>query len=482
MIYRSSLALLTDLYELTMAYGYWKLGMQDRPASFSLFFRRRPFNGNFAIAAGLATAIEFIENLKFDDSDLSYLEGLKASNGSPLFEPKFLEYLSKFSFNCDLYAMPEGTPVFPYEPLLFVRGPILEAQILESSLLNIVNFQTLIATKASRICAAAEGDEVVEFGLRRAQGIDGALSGTRASFVGGCHSTSNVIAGKYFGIPVKGTHAHSWIMAFDKEEDAFNAYADVLPNNCIYLIDTYNTIEGVKKAIAVAKTKKETMLGVRLDSGDLAQLSIQIRKLLDDAGFTDAKIMASNELDERIIRDLKVQGAKINLWGVGTNLITAKDQPALDGVYKLSAIQNEKGEWTNRLKISEQIIKTTNPGTLQVRRFYDENGKAKADMLYDFEKGEPKVYEIIDPVDPSRRLVLNSNEKGKDLLIPIFSKGKKVYDSPKLTEIRDNTEKDLKTLCPSVRRFLYPHMYFMGLEKGVYEQKMQLIDEIKGKM
>ena len=481
MIYKSSLALLTDLYELTMACGYWKLGMIERQASFSLFFRRRPFDGNYAITAGLQTAIEFIEAFRFEESDLTYLEGLKTSNGEPLFEPKFLEYLSKFSFNCDLYAMPEGTPVFPYEPLLFVRGPLLEAQILESSLLNIINFQTLIATKASRICEAAEGDEVVEFGLRRAQGIDGALSAARAAFVGGCHSTSNVIAGKYFGIPVKGTHAHSWIMAFDKEEEAFKAYADVMPNNCIYLVDTYNTIEGVKKAIAVARTKKEKMLGVRLDSGDLAQLSIEIRKLLDGAGFTDAKIMASNELDERVIRDLKMQGAKVNLWGVGTNLITAKDQPALDGVYKLSAIQNKKGKWVSKLKISEQLAKTTNPGTLQVRRFYDKEGKAYADMLYDFEKGAPGACELIDPVDPSKSLSIKKGEKGRDLLIPIFSRGKKVYDSPTLTEVRSNTEKELGTFSPPVRRFLNPHSYFMGLEKGVYDLKMELINEIKGK-
>lgn len=481
MIYKSSLALLTDLYELTMACGYWKLGMMERQASFSLFFRRRPFDGNYAITAGLQTAIEFIEAFRFEESDLTYLEGLKTSNGEPLFEPKFLEYLSKFSFNCDLYAMPEGTPVFPYEPLLFVRGPLLEAQILESSLLNIINFQTLIATKASRICEAAEGDEVVEFGLRRAQGIDGALSAARAAFVGGCHSTSNVIAGKYFGIPVKGTHAHSWIMAFDKEEEAFKAYADVMPNNCIYLVDTYNTIEGVKKAIAVARTKKEKMLGVRLDSGDLAQLSIEIRKLLDGAGFTDAKIMASNELDERVIRDLKMQGAKVNLWGVGTNLITAKDQPALDGVYKLSAIQNKKGKWVSKLKISEQLAKTTNPGTLQVRRFYDKEGKAYADMLYDFEKGAPGACELIDPVDPSKSLSIKKGEKGRDLLIPIFSRGKKVYDSPTLTEVRSNTEKELGTFSPPVRRFLNPHSYFMGLEKGVYDLKMELINEIKGK-
>ncbi|MCB1107667.1 MAG: nicotinate phosphoribosyltransferase [Chlamydiia bacterium] len=481
MIYKSSLALLTDLYELTMAYGYWKLGIKDRLASFSLFFRRRPFKGNFAIAAGLETAIDFIENFRFEDSDLSYLSNLKGANGEPLFEEAFLKYLETFQLRCDLFAMPEGTIAFPYEPLLFVRGPILEAQILESSLLNIINFQTLIATKASRICAAAAGDEVIEFGLRRAQGIDGALSGTRASFVGGCHSTSNVMAGKYFGIPVKGTHAHSWIMAFDKEEEAFNAYADVMPNNCVYLVDTYNTIEGVKKAIAVAKTKKEKMLGVRLDSGDLAQLSIQIRKLLDEGGFPDAKIMASNELDEKIIRDLKTQGAKINLWGVGTNLITAKDQPALDGVYKLSAIQNEKGKWVNKLKISEQLVKTTNPGTLQVRRFYDQEGKAVCDMLYDFEKGATEECELIDPIDPTRRQWTEKGLASRDLLVPIFEKGKRVYSSPKLCDIRANTFKELETFCPSIRRFLHPHTYFTGLEKGVYDLKMKLIDGIKTK-
>lgn len=479
MIYQASLALLTDLYELTMAYGYWKLGMMDREAIFTLSFRRRPFEGSYAIAAGLQTAIEFIEKFRFEESDLNYLEGLKSPDGSPLFEKEFLDYLGNLSFECDLFAMEEGTPVFPYEPLLIVKGPILQAQILESALLNIINFQTLIATKASRICAAAEGDEVIEFGLRRAQGIDGALSGTRASFVGGCHSTSNVIAGKYFGIPVRGTHAHSWIMAFDEEKKSFDAYASVLPGNCIYLIDTYDTIEGAKKAIEIAKTKKEKMLGVRLDSGDLAQLSIKIRKLLDEAGFTEAKIMASNELDEFIIRDLKKQGAKIDLWGVGTNLITAKGQPALDGVYKLAAIRDEKGKWVYKVKISEQLVKTTNPGSLQVSRFYDEEGMAILDMLYDMEMGKPSSCELIDPMDLSRRLKIEKTEKGRDLLIPIFKKGKKVYSSPTLTEIRKNTEKELKTLTPSIRRFLHPHAYFVGMEKRVYDLKMKLIEDIK---
>ena len=480
MIYKSSLALLTDLYELTMAYGYWKLGIKDREAVFNLFFRRRPFQGSYAIAAGLESAIEFIEKFKFEDSDLSYLEGLKAYNGKPLFEKGFLDYLSTFKFTCDVDAMVEGTPVCPYEPLVRVKGPILEAQLLESSLLNIINFQTLIATKATRVCAAAEGDEVIEFGLRRAQGIDGALSGTRATYVGGCHSTSNVIAGKFFGIPVKGTHAHSWIMAFDKEEEAFDAYSEVMPNNCIFLVDTYNTIEGVKRAINVAKKRKEVkMLGVRLDSGDLAHLSIEIRKMLDDAGFKDAKIMASNELDEMIIRDLKKQGAKINLWGVGTNLITAKDQPALDGVYKLAAVQNKEGKWDYKIKISEQLVKTTNPGILQVRRFFDKEGMAVADMLYDIELGHSEKLELIDPIDPTIRRKIETPDRYEDLLVPIFKRGKKVYQSPKLIDIRKNTETELQKLPEPIRRFLYPQPYFVGLERGLYDMKMGLIDEIK---
>jgi nicotinate phosphoribosyltransferase len=478
--YRCSLALLTDLYELTMAYGYWKLGMTNQKAAFSLFFRRRPFQGSFAIAAGLETAIAFIKNFHFEESDLTYLKSLKTYNGKPLFESGFLDYLKSFSFDCDIDAVVEGTPVFPYEPLLIVRGSILHAQLLESSLLNIINFQTLIATKASRICCAAEGDEVIEFGLRRAQGIDGALSGTRASYVGGCHSTSNVIGGKYFGIPVKGTHAHSWIMAFDQEKEAFEAYTEALPDNCIYLVDTYDTVQGVKHAIEVAKEKGSKMLGVRLDSGDLAHLSIEIRKLLDEAGFQDAKIMASNELDELIIRDLKKQGCKINLWGVGTNLITAKDQPALDGVYKLSAIQDEKGNWIPKIKISEQIVKTTNPGILQARRYMNAEGQYLSDMLYEMESLSPSHPEIIDPIDPTRQRQIADETKYKDLLIPIFRGGKCVYESPSLQEIRAHTLAELDRFAPAVRRFLYPEPYFVGLEKSVYNRKLELIESLRG--
>ena len=480
-IYRESLALLTDLYELTMAYGYWKLGIADREAVFHLFFRRKPFNGGFAVAAGLEIALDFLEHFRYSASDLAYLEQLKGTDGSALFEPAFLEYLSHLTLKCDIDAVAEGTPVFPYEPLLRVKGPILHAQLLESPLLNIINFQTLIATKSSRICWAARPDPVVEFGIRRAQGIDGALAASRAAFIGGAESTSNVLAGKIYGIPVKGTHAHSWIMAFDDEEDSFDAYAQVMPNNCIFLIDTYDTIGGVKKAIHVAKrmrSKGIEMIGVRLDSGDLAHLSIEIRKLLDEANFKDAKIMASNELDEQIINDLKHQGAKINVWGVGTNLVTGKDQPALDGVYKLSAIKDERGSWQYKVKISEQLVKVTNPGIHQVRRYYDERGNF-ADMIYDIHSELSLEPRCIDPLDPTKWQIFSPQMQYKDLLIPVVVGGKRVYKSPSLPEIQEKAQRELSQFHPAMRRFLYPQPYFVGLEKSLYETKLSLISELK---
>ncbi len=476
--YHSSLALLTDLYQLTMAYGYWKLGIHDRHAAFHLSFRRKPFQGSYAIMAGLETLIEFIKNFKYNESDLEYLSSLKNSAGNPLFEGAFLDYLKDLEFTCDLDAVVEGTPIFPYEPLLRVKGPILQAQLLESPLLNLINFQTLIATKASRICQAAYPSEVVEFGLRRAQGPDGSLSGTRASYVGGCHSTSSVIAGKHFGIPVKGTHAHSWIMAFSDEEKAFEAYAKVLPDDCVFLIDTYDTRKGTQRAINVAKKLKNKALGVRLDSGDLAHLSIDVRRMLDAAGLSKMKIMASNELDENIIRDLMQQGAKIDIWGVGTNLITGKDQPALDGVYKLSGITDENGKWIYKLKISEQIIKTTNPGILQIRRYFDENGYL-FDMMYDTQLGASENGLIIDPLDQSSRREIKRDIKSLDLLIPIFEKGECIYKSPSLHEMRENTLSELSKFHPAVRRFLHPDPYFVGLENKLYDLKMSLIRDLK---
>jgi nicotinate phosphoribosyltransferase len=480
-VYRDSLALLTDLYELTMAYGYWKMGMAKRDAVFHLFFRRKPFNGRFAIAAGLEMVLDFIEHFHYSATDLAYLEQLKGSDGAALFELKFLEYLSTLSFDCDIDAMPEGTPVFPYEPLLRVQGSILHAQLLESPLLNMINFQTLVATKAARICWAARPDPVVEFGMRRAQGIDGALAASRAAFIGGCESTSHVLAGKIYGIPVRGTHAHSWIMAFDDEEASFDAYAEVMPGNCIFLVDTYDTIKGVKKAISVAKKMRKKgleMMGVRLDSGDLAHLSIEIRKLLDQSGFPAAKIMASNELDEQMISDLKQQGAKVTAWGVGTNLVTGKDQPALDGVYKLSAIKDEDGKWQYKLKISEQLAKVTNPGIHQVRRYWDERGNF-ADMIYDVHSVLPSEINAIDPLEPTHLQRLSCDMKYKDLLVPILRKGKRIYQVPPLKEIRKKAFSELSQFDPAMRRLLHPQPYFVGLEKSLYETKLSLIQELK---
>lgn len=482
-IYRESLALLTDFYELTMAYGYWKMGMADREAVFQLFFRRKPFQGEFAIAAGLEIAMDLIERFRYTASDLAYLEQLKAADHTPLFDPKFLEFLSRFSFKCDIDAMPEGTPVFPYEPLVRVQGPLLHAQLLECPLLNIINFQSLIATKAARICWAARPDPVVEFGMRRAQGIDGALAASRAAYIGGCESTSHVLAGKIFGIPIKGTHAHSWIMAFDDEETSFEAYAEVMPKNCIFLIDTYDTIGGVKKAISVAKKMRclnVEMLGVRLDSGNLGHLSIEVRKLLDESGFPQTKIMASNELDEMAIRDLKDQGAKINVWGVGTHLVTGKDQPALDGVYKLSAIKDEKGTWQYKVKISEKMTKITSPGISQVRRYHD-NTVNIADMIYDIRSDVSPSPQCIDPFNPAHTQQFPKKMQYKDLLVPILKQGKRVYEFPPLKEIREKTILELSQFHPEMRRFYDAQPYFVGLEKSLYDLKLNLIHEIQSR-
>lgn len=480
-IYQENLALFTDLYELTMAYGYWKTGMAKKEAVFHLFFRRKPFQGNFAIAAGLETALNLLKNFHFEASDLAYLETLRGTDDRPLFEKAFLEYLSTFSLKCDIDAVPEGTVVFPYEPILRVQGPIIHAQILESLLLNIINFQSLIATKASRICFAAHPDPVIEFGLRRAQGIDGALSASRASFIGGCPSTSDVLAGKLFNIPVKGTHAHSWIMAFPDEEESFKAWGDVMPNNLIFLIDTYDSIKGAKKAIHVAQAlrqKKIQMTGLRLDSGDLAQLSIEVRKLLDEAGFKTAKIMASNELDEYLIAELKRQGAKIDLWGVGTHLVTGKEQPALDGVYKLSAVRDSKtAPWRYKVKISEQLVKVTNPGLLQIRRYSDSTGYAY-DLMYDQSQPLPSKLTAIDPFDPMSTKTAASDTY-RDLLVPVMREGKIVYDLPSLADIQKYSLAELEKFNPVIRRFLNPPPYFVGLEKTLYDRKLRLIEEIK---
>lgn len=478
---KHSMALLTDFYQLTMSYGYWKAGLEKKESVFHLFFRSPPFHGGFTVAAGLENVVHYLENFHFESCDLAYLATLQNLDNKPFFTQEFLDYLGNLKFTCQVDAVPEGTVVFPYEPLIRVQGPLIQCQILESPLLNLVNFPSLIATKAARICIAAKGEPVLEFGLRRAQGIDGALTASRAAYIGGCDSTSNVLAGKLFGIPVKGTHSHSWVMAFDEELDAFATYAKHLPENCVFLVDTYDTMEGVKKAIEIGKWLKDhgkRMLGIRLDSGDLADLSIRSRKLLDDAGFPDAKILASNELDETIISELKRQGAQINVWGVGTNLVTGGDQSALNGVYKLSAIRNPGEPWKYKLKLSEQMTKVSNPGILQVRR-YSYNNTNIADVIYDIQTDIKQDCHVVDPLDPVQQKILKKGMTGIDLLVPIFRDGKLVYTLPTLPEIRTKTQQELLHFNVGIKRFLNPHKYFVGMEKALYNMKVELIKEIR---
>ncbi|MCC6823486.1 MAG: nicotinate phosphoribosyltransferase [Verrucomicrobia subdivision 3 bacterium] len=477
-------ALLTDLYQLTMAYGYWKAGKADQQAVFHLFFRKNPFQGGFTLAAGLADAIAYLRGFRFEKSELEYLATLNGRDSRPLFEPAFLDYLRELRFRCDVSAMPEGTVAFPQQPLLRIQGSILEAQLVETALLNIINFQSLIATKAARVCLAAQGDPIVEFGLRRAQGVNGAISASRAAFIGGCTGTSNVLAGKLFGIPVKGTHAHSWVMSFDNELEAFNSYADAMPNNCIFLVDTYDTLDGVRHAVEVGlrlRKQGHELAGIRLDSGDLAYLSIEARKILDDAGFRDALIVASNDLDEQIIASLKQQGAKINVWGVGTKLVTAYDQPALGGVYKLTAIRGPDGQWDHKVKLSEQAAKVTNPGILQVRRFRDTNGFI-GDALYDTSLPSQGPMAIVDPLDATRRKHFPPDAQSEDLLVPVLRQGELVGDLPELEAIQTHARQQLAMLNTGVKRFTNPHQYPAGLELGLHELKTKLILQARGEM
>jgi nicotinate phosphoribosyltransferase len=481
-LYKPSLALLTDLYQLTMAYGYWKSGTWNKEAVFHLHFRRPPFGSGFTVACGLEAAIDFIECFHFGDEDLAYLGTLEGNDGGPLFEPAFLDVLRGMEFACDVDAIPEGTVVFPHEPLVRVRGPILQAQLLETSLLNLINFQTLIATKAARVCLAAQGEPVLEFGLRRAQGIDGGLSAARAAYAGGCAGTSNVLAGKVFGIPVKGTHAHSWVLSFDSELDAFEAYARALPNNCVFLVDTYHSLEGVRNAIRVGRSLREhghQMAGIRLDSGDLAYLSIEARKILDAAGFQETEILASSELDEHLIESLKLQGATIVVWGVGTRLVTGSDDPALGGVYKLTAVRGPGEAWKYKVKLSEQAIKVTTPGIQQVRRFVGRDGGHVADMIFDLELGAPAAPTLVDPGDLTRRKEIAAGTAFEDLLVPVFRQGKRVYDPPPLEAVRRRVAEQLQRFHPAIKRFVNPHQYPVGLELGLFDLKTRLILEAR---
>jgi len=471
-----SSALLTDLYQLTMAYGYWKSGKDRDDAVFHLYFRENPFDGGYTIAAGLEEAVRYLESLRFQNDDLRFLATVRGNDDRPLFPDDFLAYLAGLKFALDVDAVPEGTVVFPQEPMVRVAGPILQAQIVETALLNMINFQSLIATKAARVVYAAKGDPVIDFGLRRAQGVDGALAASRATYIGGCVATSNVLAGATYDIPVKGTHAHSWVQAFASELEAFEKYAEVMPNNCLLLVDTYNTFEGIKHAIEVGRRLRERgheLMGIRLDSGDLAYLSIEARRMLDAAGFEKAAIAASNELDEHLITSLKDQGARIDLWGVGTKLITAYDQPALGGVYKLSALRPHGGEWEYRIKVSEQAIKTSNPGMLQVRRFDD------ADMIFDELAGEP-AHVIVDPLDLTRRRSVPDGASYEDLLVPIFRNGKRVYELPSIEEIRKRRASQLDRFHTGIKRFVNPHRYPVGLERHLFDLKTRLVLEARG--
>lgn len=480
--YGESLALLTDLYQLTMAYGYWHHDKTDREAVFHLFFRESPFGGGYAIAAGLEQAIEFVDGLSFGEDARGYLGSLQSDEGRPLFSREFLDYLGAVRIACDIDAVPEGTVVFPNEPLLRVRGPLLHCQLLETALLNIVNFQTLIATKAARVVQAAGGDPVIEFGLRRAPGPDGGLSASRAAYVGGCIGTSNVLAGMVFGIPVKGTHAHSWVMAFDSEEEAFRAYAEAMPDNCVFLVDTYDTLDGVDNAIAAAERLRQAgheMVGIRLDSGDLAWLSREARRRLDQAGFPDAVVVGSNELDEHLIADLKAQGAAIGVWGVGTKLATGDGQGALGGVYKLSAIRTGQRAWEYKVKVGDQAAKVTNPGILQVRRYLGVDGP-EGDMIFNTESPPVDDDVIVDPGDPTRRKRFEPGTAFEELLVPVFRGGALVYELPALSEIRERTFVELERFDPSIRRLVNPHAYPVGLERGLHDVKTRLILEARG--
>jgi nicotinate phosphoribosyltransferase len=472
--------LLTDLYELTMMQGYFKEKASDIVV-FDAFYRKNPSGSGYAIACGLEQVIDFIKNLTFSYEDVDYLRSLG------IFDEDFLDYLAGFHFTGDIYAIPEGSVVFPYEPLVKVVAPIMEAQLVETALLNIINHQSLIATKASRVCYAAKGDGIMEFGLRRAQGPDAGTFGARAAVIGGCIGTSNVICGKEFGVPVLGTHAHSWIMSFPDEYTAFKTYAEIYPNACTLLVDTYDTLKsGVPNAIKVfdemkAAGKMPTKYGIRLDSGDLAYLSKKARKMLDAAGYPDAVISASSDLDEYLITSLKNQGAAITSWGVGTNLITSADNPSFGGVYKLAAIKKpEDEEFTAKIKISENPAKITNPGNKTVFRLYDkETGKIKADLIalanevYD----EGKDLEIFDPMATWKRSLLSGGTYTvREMLVPVFQKGQCVYQSPATMEIRDYCQAELSTLWDETRRLVNPQEVYVDLSQQLYDLKQELLN------
>lgn len=479
---RQNLTLMTDLYELTMMQGYFKNKDRNETVIFDAFYRTNPCGGGYAIAAGLDQVIQYIKELHFDKEDIDYLASLG------IFQADFLEYLANFQFSGDIYAIPEGTVMFPREPIIKVIAPIMEAQLVETAILNIINHQSLIATKSARVCFAARGDGIMEFGLRRAQGPDAGTYGARAAMIGGCVGTSNVLAGQLFDVPVKGTHAHSWIMSFPDEYTAFQTYAKMYPNACILLVDTYDTLKsGVPNAIRVFTKMREegiplTFYGIRLDSGDLAYLSKKARKMLDDAGFPDAVISASNDLDEFLIDSLKTQGAAITSWGVGTNLITSKDNPSFGGVYKLAAVRGADGEFIPKIKLSENSEKVTNPGNKMIYRIYEkESGKIKADLIClvgEIYREEEDLL-LFDPSEPWKKTRLKGGTYTlRPLMKQIFENGQCVYTSPKVMEIRDYCQQELSTLWEETKRLVNPHKVYVDLSPKLYDMKIQLLDQM----
>lgn len=474
--------MLTDQYQLTMAYVHWLMGTGDREAVFHLYFRTNPFKGGYALSCGLTHIIDYVQSYKFSQSNLNALSRLCGNDGKPLFEEEFLKYLGDLKLSVDIDAVPEGTVVFANEPMLRVRGPLIQGHLLETPLLTLSNFPTLCATKASRVVAAAAGRPCYEQGLRRAQGIDGALTASWASFVGGFKGTSNLAAMELFGIPSGGTMAHALVMSFEEELAAFEAYAQALPNNCVFLVDTYNSIEGVKKAIKVGQKLRERgfeMLGVRLDSGDLAELSKQARLMLDEAGFAKARIYVSNDLDEQIISSLEKQGARICVYGVGTKVVTCYDQAALGAVYKLGAILDDpNGSWRYPIKVSEQAVKTSTPGIQQVKRFLDRSGQMIADMIYNELTPQTRVQVMVDPFNDTREsrfLEGRDFARAQDLLVPIFRKGSCVYRNPEIFAIQKYAQAQLQSLPEAVRRFENPQEYPVRMEKRLYSLRRRLV-------
>ena len=472
-----NLTLLTDFYELTMGNGYLENGLADTVCCFDLYFRKVPDNGGFAVMCGLEQAINYIKKLSFTDEDIAYLRDKK------IFSEKFLDYLRNFKFSCDVWAIPEGTPVFPNEPLVIVKGPAIQAQLMETMLLLCINHQCLIATKAARIVKAADGRAVMEFGSRRAQGSDGAIYGARAAYIGGCAGTACTISDKEMGTPALGTMAHSWVQMFDSELDAFRAYAKCYPDACLLLVDTYNVLKsGIPNAIKVfneLRAEGHEPAGIRIDSGDITYLSRKARKMLDDAGFPNAKICISNSLDEYIIEDILRQGACIDSFGVGERLITSRSEPVFGGVYKLTAVEKD-GQIIPKIKLSENVTKITTPDFKELWRFYDKTtGKAIADLItcYGEEVDDTKPYTIFDPEHPYKKKTV-TDFTAKKLLVKIFDKGECVYESPSATEIRDFCREQIGTLWSEVTRFENPHEYYVDLSNKLWDKKNDLLNEM----